>query len=45
MTALTGATGKPIQLGIDHQGKCTVGRKCIRKDGHDGDCWPKDGDA
>jgi hypothetical protein len=21
---------------------CTRGKKCVRKDGHAGDCWPKD---
>ena len=24
------------------QGLCTVTRKCVKKDGHSGDCWPGD---
>lgn len=23
------------------RGLCATGRKCVRKDGHDGECWPK----
>lgn len=24
---------------------CSKGSKCVRKDGHEGDCWPKDEEA
>lgn len=24
------------------QGLCALDRKCVRKDGHDGACWPKE---
>lgn len=23
-------------------GYCSVGKKCLRKDGHEGECWPSD---
>jgi hypothetical protein len=31
----------PVSL-LASKGLCERGKKCIRKNGHDGDCWPKD---
>lgn len=41
---LKGADGRrAIQLGLSSKELCTADPKCIRKDGHDGECWPKTG--
>lgn len=29
----------------DVSGLCTKTRKCIKKDGHKGECWPKEEDG
>lgn len=37
--------GGPRKLSSSLQtsrGLCSEGRKCVRKDGHDGKCWPSD---
>ena len=31
---------KPLSLS-DAKGLCTIEAKCVKKNGHAGDCWPK----
>lgn len=32
--------GSLLMTTQDIKGLCEVGRKCVRRDGHDGSCWP-----
>jgi hypothetical protein len=41
--AMTGYGGPRKAISsLSGRGLCTVGKKCFRKDGHDGDCYPRD---
>lgn len=35
--------GSPfLTLALDRSGLCSVGAKCVKKDQHEGPCWPTD---